>query len=257
MIVESLKEEKMYVKFPNNMEAEHRGSYLDVEGIKWVMSRSWHCQKEQTISVSKIMTRKESDHKKHAWKKGEGYCLYVTTTEGFIRRIAMTNVGSQWTDSVTPFPRYAQGQEGRFKSKWEYHFWGSKVALAVDTDFGSYPVKVDKTSFLSKNRKVVAPRVLMPQVVKSRDEIFSRWGYYDNHDLSRLVKPLVLTYVPVAIYGVCILGYMSISSFNANIGVRAVAMNDRRIAIALEFTPEFVYVCCMDFVECYLILLGL
>ncbi|GKD91985.1 hypothetical protein Tco_1371822 [Tanacetum coccineum] len=27
--------------------------------------------------------------------------------------------------------------------------------------------------------------------------------------------------------------------------------------IALEFAPEFVYVYCMDFVECYLILLGL
>ncbi|GJZ77971.1 hypothetical protein Tco_0642643 [Tanacetum coccineum] len=50
MIVESLKEEKMYVKFSNNVEAEQRGSYLDVEGIKWVMSRSWHCRKEQTIS---------------------------------------------------------------------------------------------------------------------------------------------------------------------------------------------------------------
>ncbi|GJX06334.1 hypothetical protein Tco_0194266 [Tanacetum coccineum] len=35
MIVESLKEEKMYVKFSNNVEAEQRGSYLDVEGIKW------------------------------------------------------------------------------------------------------------------------------------------------------------------------------------------------------------------------------
>ncbi|GKA98483.1 putative reverse transcriptase domain-containing protein [Tanacetum coccineum] len=50
MIAESLKEEKMYVKFSNNVEAEQRGSYLDVEGIKWVMSRSWHYQKEQTIS---------------------------------------------------------------------------------------------------------------------------------------------------------------------------------------------------------------
>ncbi|GJT35656.1 hypothetical protein Tco_0926075 [Tanacetum coccineum] len=49
MIVESLKEEKMYVKFSNNVEVEHRESYLDVEGIKWVMSRSWHCRKEQTI----------------------------------------------------------------------------------------------------------------------------------------------------------------------------------------------------------------
>ncbi|GJR21226.1 retrotransposon protein, putative, ty1-copia subclass [Tanacetum coccineum] len=27
--------------------------------------------------------------------------------------------------------------------------------------------------------------LLMPRVVKSRDEIFSRWGYCDNHDLSR------------------------------------------------------------------------
>ncbi|GKE17304.1 hypothetical protein Tco_1424881 [Tanacetum coccineum] len=35
MIVESLKEENMYVKFSNNVEAEHRGSNLDVEGIKW------------------------------------------------------------------------------------------------------------------------------------------------------------------------------------------------------------------------------
>ncbi|GJZ03854.1 hypothetical protein Tco_0537129 [Tanacetum coccineum] len=35
MIVESLKEDKMYVKFSNNVEAEQRGSYLDVEGIKW------------------------------------------------------------------------------------------------------------------------------------------------------------------------------------------------------------------------------
>ncbi|GKA22906.1 hypothetical protein Tco_0708868, partial [Tanacetum coccineum] len=50
MIMESLKEDKIYVKFSNNVEVEQRGSYLDVEGVKWVMSRSWHCQKEQTIS---------------------------------------------------------------------------------------------------------------------------------------------------------------------------------------------------------------
>ncbi|GJS46107.1 retrovirus-related pol polyprotein from transposon TNT 1-94 [Tanacetum coccineum] len=35
MIVESLKEEKMYVKFSNNVEAEQREIYLDVEGINW------------------------------------------------------------------------------------------------------------------------------------------------------------------------------------------------------------------------------
>ncbi|GJV17828.1 TraB domain-containing protein [Tanacetum coccineum] len=33
-----------------------KGSYLDVEGIKWVMSQSWHYRKEQTISQY-IMTR--------------------------------------------------------------------------------------------------------------------------------------------------------------------------------------------------------
>ncbi|GJW13546.1 retrovirus-related pol polyprotein from transposon TNT 1-94 [Tanacetum coccineum] len=33
---------------------------------------------------------------------------------------------------------------------------------------------------------VMTTEVLMPRVVKSRDEIFSRWGYCDNHDLSRL-----------------------------------------------------------------------
>ncbi|GJW56747.1 hypothetical protein Tco_0103478 [Tanacetum coccineum] len=33
---------------------------------------------------------------------------------------------------------------------------------------------------------VATTEVLMPRVVKSRDEIFSRWGYCDNHDLSRL-----------------------------------------------------------------------
>ncbi|GJX86257.1 hypothetical protein Tco_0337031 [Tanacetum coccineum] len=51
MIVEPLKEEKMYAKFSNNVEAKQRGSYLDVEGIKCGnVPASWHCQKEQTIS---------------------------------------------------------------------------------------------------------------------------------------------------------------------------------------------------------------
>ncbi|GJX97586.1 hypothetical protein Tco_0353384 [Tanacetum coccineum] len=57
----------MYVKFSNNMEAEKRGSYLDVDGIECVMSRSWHCRKEQTISYY-IMTC-EARIWKHAWEK--------------------------------------------------------------------------------------------------------------------------------------------------------------------------------------------
>ncbi|GJR18349.1 hypothetical protein Tco_0966876 [Tanacetum coccineum] len=47
MIMESLKEEKMYVKLSNNVEAEQRGSYLDVEGIKW---HAW--KKEKVIACT-------------------------------------------------------------------------------------------------------------------------------------------------------------------------------------------------------------
>ncbi|GKA55188.1 hypothetical protein Tco_0754137 [Tanacetum coccineum] len=35
MIVKLLRKEKLYVKISNKVEAEQRGSYLDVEGIKW------------------------------------------------------------------------------------------------------------------------------------------------------------------------------------------------------------------------------
>ncbi|GJU26674.1 zf-CCHC domain-containing protein [Tanacetum coccineum] len=44
-------------------------------------------------------------------------------------------------------------------------------------------------------------------MAQSSNEVTLNSSHYsddcDNHDLSRLVKPLVLTYVPVAIYGVC------------------------------------------------------
>ncbi|GJT00564.1 hypothetical protein Tco_0821733 [Tanacetum coccineum] len=96
MIVESLKEEKMYMKFSNNVEAEHRGSYLDVEGIKWVLKKD-----------------------------------------------CMTNV------------MLYRGVGRRSEAKNEFE------------------IDVRRSDL-----------VLMPQVVKSRDEIFSRWGYCDNHDLS-------------------------------------------------------------------------
>ncbi|GJV78151.1 hypothetical protein Tco_1509735 [Tanacetum coccineum] len=43
-------------------------------------------------------------------------------------------------------------------------------------------------------------------------------------------------------------------SFMRILGLREVASTTARIA--LEFTPEFVYVCCMGFVECYFVLLG-
>ncbi|GJU59730.1 hypothetical protein Tco_1237496 [Tanacetum coccineum] len=96
-------------------------------------------------------------------------------------------------------------------------------------------------------------RVLMPQVVKSRDEIFSRWRYCDNQDLSRsFVKLFVKLFV--GIFWKAKQSYCDNVSFMRILGLREVARTTARIA--LEFAPEFVYVCCMDFVECYLILLG-
>ncbi|GJR70953.1 hypothetical protein Tco_0017018 [Tanacetum coccineum] len=52
MIVESLKEEKMYVKFSNNVEVEQRGSYLDVEGIKWQGFGSMLGKREKVIACT-------------------------------------------------------------------------------------------------------------------------------------------------------------------------------------------------------------
>ncbi|GJV86196.1 hypothetical protein Tco_1530134 [Tanacetum coccineum] len=45
MIVESLKEEKMYVKFSNNVKLEQRGSYLVVEGTNWNLKHALKSEK--------------------------------------------------------------------------------------------------------------------------------------------------------------------------------------------------------------------
>ncbi|GJQ91314.1 hypothetical protein Tco_0002453 [Tanacetum coccineum] len=52
MIVVSTEGEKSREVFPQRLEAEIEGMLLDGggDGIKWVMSRSWHCRKEQTVS---------------------------------------------------------------------------------------------------------------------------------------------------------------------------------------------------------------
>ncbi|GJX67289.1 hypothetical protein Tco_0303016 [Tanacetum coccineum] len=52
MIVKSLKDEIMYVKFSNNVEAEHRGSYLDMERIKWILV--WHNLQRNKAGWSKV-----------------------------------------------------------------------------------------------------------------------------------------------------------------------------------------------------------
>ncbi|GJT41172.1 hypothetical protein Tco_0941037 [Tanacetum coccineum] len=71
MIVESLKEEKMYMKLSNNVEAKQSRSYLDVEGIKWVMSRSWHFQEgADDFVVGIILEYGCARHLKHGYRQG-------------------------------------------------------------------------------------------------------------------------------------------------------------------------------------------
>ncbi|GJS59017.1 putative reverse transcriptase domain-containing protein [Tanacetum coccineum] len=109
--------------------------------------------------------------------------------------------------------------------------------------------------------------LLMPRVVKSRDEIFSRWGYCDNHDLSRLDNQsierdrligigFVLNFVKFISFTFGdkeMISVIEAVSFVRILRLREVARVTARIA--LEFAPEFVYVYRLDFVECYLILL--
>ncbi|GJR94232.1 hypothetical protein Tco_0266406 [Tanacetum coccineum] len=62
---------------------------------------------------------------------------------------------------------------------------GNESILALLKGVDNFAVYYDARS---KDLEVCLEKgeVLMPRVVKSQDEIFSRWGYCDNHDLSRL-----------------------------------------------------------------------
>ncbi|GJW49217.1 hypothetical protein Tco_0090568 [Tanacetum coccineum] len=64
-----------------------------------------------------------------------------------------------------------------FRGNWNTHFREMSFSLRWGLSF-----EYGCASFKAWYGK----ELLMPRVVKSRDEIFSRWGYCDNHDLSRL-----------------------------------------------------------------------
>ncbi|GJT71642.1 hypothetical protein Tco_1030928 [Tanacetum coccineum] len=66
MIVESMKEEKMYVKFSNNVEAEQKKRKLSClfEGNQGVMSRSWHLQK----GARRVSVFYDAVEKTRTWK---------------------------------------------------------------------------------------------------------------------------------------------------------------------------------------------
>ncbi|GJS49683.1 hypothetical protein Tco_0599804 [Tanacetum coccineum] len=73
-------------------------------------------------------------------------------------------------------------------SEVEVEYQGSSGLLLQPELWVVEGLTLERCSTFGKNDKFLFDelRVLMPRVVKSRDEIFLRWGYCDNHDLSRL-----------------------------------------------------------------------
>ncbi|GJY20194.1 hypothetical protein Tco_0637658 [Tanacetum coccineum] len=90
MIVESLKEEKMYVKFSNNVEAEQRGKYLMWKEFKWCYERSWQISgKDQTIRIYYDARSKDLEA---GLEKGEGDCLFCAKVEDYLRGMDMLHL---------------------------------------------------------------------------------------------------------------------------------------------------------------------
>ncbi|GJV32944.1 hypothetical protein Tco_1393344 [Tanacetum coccineum] len=214
MIVESVKEEKMYVKFSNNVEAEQRGSYLNVEGIKWMLYRGVGRRSEARNDCSSLM---------------------------YDDRLGLRKLINRWLSMKKDIA--SCGSKYLAYSEVEVEYQGSSGLL------------------LQPETSMVDFRVLMPRVVKSRDEIFSRWGYCDNHDLSRLDNQsierdrligigFVLNFVKFISFTFGdkeMISVIEAVSFVRILRLREVARVTARIA--LEFAPEFVYVYRLDFVE--------
>ncbi|GJQ96873.1 hypothetical protein Tco_0008012 [Tanacetum coccineum] len=87
--------------------------------------------------------------------------------------------GSYWLDKVqTSIWRDVRtlAIEEAYTTKYSIH-------PGADTMLCGFRVTIDGCSM---KKDIASCVMLMPRVVKSRDEIFSRWGYYDNRGLSRL-----------------------------------------------------------------------
>ncbi|GJR74573.1 hypothetical protein Tco_0086938 [Tanacetum coccineum] len=105
-------------------------------------------------------------------------------------------------EGADDFVMLYRGVERRSEAKNEFEIdvrtsiWRDVRTLAIEeaytTKYSIHPgVDTMLCGFRLTNRwlsmkKDIAVAVLMPRVVKSRDEIFSRWGYCDNRGLSRL-----------------------------------------------------------------------
>ncbi|GKA55102.1 hypothetical protein Tco_0754051 [Tanacetum coccineum] len=55
---------------PTSWKVEKEESYLDVEGIKWVRADPWQLPKRADDFVVNYDVAKQTDLKRHAWKKG-------------------------------------------------------------------------------------------------------------------------------------------------------------------------------------------
>ncbi|GJS36732.1 hypothetical protein Tco_0535114 [Tanacetum coccineum] len=117
-------------------------------------------------------------------EKGEGDCLLTNRWLSMKKDIA--SCGSKYLAYSEVEVEY-QGSSGLllqpetsmvdFRGNWNTHFREMSFSLRWGLSF-----EYGCASFEAWYGK----ELLMPRVVKSRDEIFSRWGYCDNHDLSRL-----------------------------------------------------------------------
>ncbi|GJU88048.1 hypothetical protein Tco_1300471 [Tanacetum coccineum] len=143
MIVETLKEEKMYMKFSN--------------GAKRKLSR---CGRNQ-MGNEPILALPEGADDFVVYYDARSKDLEACLEKG--RRLS-----NRWLSMKKDVA--SCGSKYLAYSRMEIEYQGSSGLLLQP--------ELPKTSRVDF-------RVLMPQVVKSRDEIFSRWGYCDNHDLSR------------------------------------------------------------------------
>ncbi|GJT29473.1 putative reverse transcriptase domain-containing protein [Tanacetum coccineum] len=112
---------------------------------------------------------------RHAWKGRRLLLVRATTKGSFPMKDSWLNMldkvrTSIWRDVWT------LAIEEAYTAKYSIH-------PRADTMFCGFRLT---NRWLSMKKDIASCGMLMPRVVKSRDEIFSRWGYCDNHDLSRM-----------------------------------------------------------------------
>ncbi|GJS75113.1 hypothetical protein Tco_0724994 [Tanacetum coccineum] len=137
---------------------------------------------------------------KHAWKKEEGRVIAGRRSEAkneFELDLLQSDQGGDYHSSMDVL-HLKHGMERnvgyRFMGRnWRELWVVEGLTLERCSTFGkkdklepSYVGTFEIFGYIGPTFLFDELRVLMPRVVKSRDEIFSRWGYCDNHDLSRL-----------------------------------------------------------------------